>query len=991
MNTESPSLRTIFNEALDIPDPLQRAGYLARACAGDDVLRRRIENLLAADQAAGGFLATTAHSAEPPSTAGPGTAIGRYKLLEQIGEGGCGVVFVAEQTEPVRRRVALKLLKPGLDSRSVIARFEAERQALALMDHPNIAKVFDAGSTDPLSHPMGESGRRPGEGRPYFVMELVRGLPITRFCAERRLPLEDRLTLFTQVCQAVQHAHQKGIIHRDLKPSNVLVTLHDGVPVPKVIDFGIAKATEGRLTDATVYTQLHQFIGTPAYMSPEQAEMSGLELDTRSDIYSLGVLLYELLTGATPFDAQELVKSGVDEMRRILREVEPPKPSTRLTLSTAPRAGKEGGQVGELEKGQAGSAHPLTLSPAHPPAAPSPIPADLDWIVMKCLEKDRSRRYETASSLAADLQRHLTSKPVQARPPSAAYRLQKAVRRHRLAFAGAGAVLLTLLVGLTISMWQAAKADRARDLASQERVRAESALHVAATERTLEEPEVSQARSIVAGFARELRANPADLSAASQLVSKLLHRPFALPAFKSFRNAMAFSTDGLRVLTIEGNRPRGIWRVLDVHNGKPLTDQVTNVPGTIEAWFSPDEQSVMTFSEDAEPWIRVWDGHTGLPFGPGVPVERVPEFSPDSQRIVESASGVARVWDIASGKLLSQFGHLNSDDRVIAVLSPDSRRAITRANNTTQVWDARTGNAITEPILAVEMPEFSPDGLRIVGVLADGTAQLWDSDTGRPTVEPFYQEGGIMHATFGPDGLQVLTVSHDFTLQIWDTQTGEPTIGPLHHEGAPQVLYRPGPPQFSPNGRYIVSAAPLEPQQAAHMTVRIWDARSGQSLANLTNIAQGNFRKHVRFSPDGLRLVTPAARGREGMQLWDIGSGQLLAERFFDDNVYLYSVDFSPDGQRIMFIHGAEGTAATAETWEVPVVPVPVPSWFLDWAEARAGRRIGPDGQEQAVPAEEQLRQFQLAAARTDTNFFTRLAQWVQADPATRTNVWFTP
>jgi serine/threonine protein kinase len=352
---------------------------------------------------------------------------------------------VAEQAEPVRRRVALKVIKLGMDSRSVIARFEAERQALAMMDHPNIARVLDAGTTE--------------TGRPFFVMELVRGIKITDYCDQNNLGTAHRLELFTQVCHAIQLAHQKGVIHRDIKPSNILVTLHDGRPVPKVIDFGIAKATEGRLTDLTVYTELHQFIGTPAYMSPEQAEMSGIDIDTRSDIYSLGVLLYELLTGRPPFDPKSLLQAGLDEIRRIIREVEPLKPSTRLNTladsdrdSTARQRGTAPAQLSLLLRG------------------------DLDWIVMKALEKNRNRRYETASGLALDIQRHLHNEPVFARPPTAGYRISRLIRRNRLAFAAGGLVALALVAGTVISTAQAMRARRAEQVAAAERGRAEDLL-----------------------------------------------------------------------------------------------------------------------------------------------------------------------------------------------------------------------------------------------------------------------------------------------------------------------------------------------------------------------------------------------------------------------------------------------------------------------------------------------------------------------------------
>jgi len=387
----------IFDAAMELP-PEQRAAYLDQACGGDAALRQRVESLLRASGSRCEFLDPPSGSELRPTlqitvplTEKPGGRIGRYKLLQQIGEGGCGVVYMAEQTEPVRRRVALKIIKLGMDTKSVIARFEAERQALALMDHPNIAKVFDAGATD--------------TGRPYFVMELVRGMKITDFCDEKKLSTEARLDLFIQVCHAIQHAHQKGIIHRDIKPSNILVTVNDGVPVPKVIDFGVAKATSGQqLTDKTLFTAFEQFIGTPAYMSPEQAVLTSLDIDTRSDIYALGVLLYELLTGKTPFDPKELLAIGLDEMRWTIREKEPQRPSMRV--STLP------GQ--DLST----TAHRRGLEP---PKLVSELRGDLDWIVMKCLEKDRARRYETANGLAADLKRHLSNEPVVACPPSKLY------------------------------------------------------------------------------------------------------------------------------------------------------------------------------------------------------------------------------------------------------------------------------------------------------------------------------------------------------------------------------------------------------------------------------------------------------------------------------------------------------------------------------------------------------------------------------------------
>src|SRR6266542_2261396 len=398
--------KEIFEQALDITSTEERLRFLTSACGKDAALLARVQALLRADESGESFLPEQPKSTVVPITEKPGDRIGRYKLLQQIGEGGCGAVYMAEQTEPVRRRVALKVIKLGMDTKQVIARFEAERQALALMDHPNIAKVHDADATE--------------TGRPYFVMELVRGIKITDWCDQNNLPTEKRLDLFIQVCKAIQHAHQKGIIHRDIKPSNILVTLHDGVPVPKVIDFGIAKATtDQRLTDKTVFTAFNQFI------------------DTRGDIYSLGVLLYELLTGKTPFDARQLLEAGLDEMRRIIREEEPARPSTRLTTLTN-------------EELTAVSKH----RQSEPAKLTSLVRGDLDWIVMKCLEKDRTRRYETANGLARDIQRHVNNEPVTAAAPSAAYKFRKFARRNRTALVTTGAIAMLVVVGAGLSVWQ---------------------------------------------------------------------------------------------------------------------------------------------------------------------------------------------------------------------------------------------------------------------------------------------------------------------------------------------------------------------------------------------------------------------------------------------------------------------------------------------------------------------------------------------------------
>jgi tetratricopeptide (TPR) repeat protein len=464
--TEQSPAEVIFFAALEKGTTEERVAYLDAACGHDCNLRQRVERLLAAHPQVGSFLEQPAQgevgaaeaSTIPPGEkcpAGPGLAgttsyhgpsegvgsiiAGRYKLLETLGQGGMGAVFMAQQTEPVKRLVALKLIKLGMDSKQVLTRFEAERQALALMDHPNIAKVLDAGATD--------------SGRPFFVMELVKGVPITRFCDERQLSTRQRLELFIPVCQAIQHAHQKGVIHRDIKPTNVLVALYDDRPVPKVIDFGVAKAAGSHLTDASLVTGFGAVVGTPEYMSPEQAQLNQLDIDTRSDVYALGVLLYELLTGTTPIDRKRLGQGALLEILRIICEEEPPRPSTRLSTSEA-------------------LASIAATRRTEPAKLAKLMRGELDWIVMKCLEKDRSRRYETANGLARDLERYLHDEIVEAQPPTAGYRLRKFARKHRTALMTAATILLLLVAGVALSTWQAVRATRAEWQTTQERDRA---------------------------------------------------------------------------------------------------------------------------------------------------------------------------------------------------------------------------------------------------------------------------------------------------------------------------------------------------------------------------------------------------------------------------------------------------------------------------------------------------------------------------------------
>jgi eukaryotic-like serine/threonine-protein kinase len=488
MPDDRKTAKAIFLSAIERATPSERAAFLDEACAGDAMLRRRVDALLRAHDEPGNILdqpaaemgltapddAASAESSAPPrneqrASETVGDRIGPYKLLQKLGEGGMGAVWIAEQQEPVKRRVALKVIKPGLDSSQILRRFEAERQALALMDHDNIAKVLDAGTTD--------------AGRPYFVMELVQGVPITRYCDQLHLPVRERLALFGPVCQAIQHAHQKGIIHRDIKPSNVLVCIQDGRPVPKVIDFGVAKALHQRLTDESIYTEIGAIVGTLEYMSPEQAEMSPLGVDTRADVYALGLLLYELLTGFTPLDKQRLRQAVYSEMVRLIKEEVPSKPSTRLTQS------------------QETLASVAALRRTEPARLKKELRGDLDWIAMKALEKDRTRRYEAASGLARDVERYLHDEPVEACPPSVGYRLMKFVRRNKGLVRAVAALFLLLVAGIVGTTWGLVRAERARRDAEQARHDAEEAREAETEQRQL--AEADEQRAIAAAVAEK--------------------------------------------------------------------------------------------------------------------------------------------------------------------------------------------------------------------------------------------------------------------------------------------------------------------------------------------------------------------------------------------------------------------------------------------------------------------------------------------------------
>ncbi len=878
MNEES-----IFLTALEKSSVGERSAYLDEACAGDLDLRARVEALITEHENPGSFLdgpplvRNRTDLSQSTLLERDGTVVGRYKLLEQIGEGGFGVVFMAEQLEPVRRNVAVKIIKPGMDSKPVIARFESERQALAMMDHQNIAKVLDAGTTD--------------LGRPYFVMELVKGSPITQFCDDHKLTPDQRLELFIPVCHAIQHAHQKGIIHRDIKPSNVLVCHFDGEPVPKVIDFGVAKAIDQRLTNQTVFTKFGQIIGTLEYMSPEQAEMSQLDIDTRSDIYSLGTLLYELLTGTTPFEADRLRSAAFDEMRRIIREEVPQLPSQRLTTIENLRT------VTAKRRVDAQSLRRI-------------VRGELDWIVMKSLEKQRTRRYESATNLARDLRRYLKREPVEAGPPSRAYQLRKFVSRNRAAVVTACTLLAVLCLGVIgTSMGMA----RARNEAVKASVFAERNMKLAESEQAAKRETEDQLRIVKAW----------GLTAYSQATrnrfpvrSLLLARESVAVTWGHDKTVTPIAHESLLSAVSDfGGRPlvghkggsgslQGVWTLDISADGRWLVSG--SLDGTVRLWdLKADDISgssvelsghagVLTaaFITADSRWIvagswnmpirqrgsvYLWDLHAEQP-------SKMPVHLPNDAGVSAAAAsvngrwlvtgsvdGAVRHWDLHAVAPSSSAVLLHDHEQLTMAVAIDSTGQRIAAQNgvNLRLWNLtsdgirRESYSLTAQKFAAGVLKISPDDRWLISGGTDGSIVRWNMSSTPPSGSRARLEGhtgAITSMSISTDSKWLATASFDKTARLWNLTDPDPSVTSRllwGHRDLVQTI------AISPDDRWLATGD-------RDAVVRVWDLKSENPVEDFVEL-RGHERRAwaVKFTPDSRWLVT--AGMDPTVRMWAIG------------------------------------------------------------------------------------------------------------------------
>ena len=924
MDPRYTKARELFNKALDLETDAERNAFFEEIAAHSPDLVARVRDLMRAHEEAGvgGFIAAE-HRGKNGTVwqaveVAEGSQIGRYRILEKIGEGGMGIVYMAEEEEPVRRKVALKIVKAGMDSKQVVARFEAERQALAMMDNPHIAKIFDAGVTE--------------TGRPFFVMELVRGISITKFCDDHQLAIKDRLELLIPVCHAIQHAHQKGVIHRDIKPSNILVTIDGSVSHPMVIDFGVAKATNQRLTEKTLFTKFAQLIGTPAYMSPEQAEMSRQDVDTRSDVYSLGVLLYELLTGTPPFSEERLRSAGYVEIQKIIADEVPPRPSTKLTMlsekeltTTAKRCRSEAPKLLYFVKG------------------------DLDWITMKCLEKDRSRRYPSVTDLALDIERHLANEAINARPPSRAYRLRKAWQRNKIVYTACLGMALALLTGFIVSLWQTHNAIEARTLAQSESLRARQGNYVSdmnLAAQAWNAGDLLRARELLATHAS--RTGERDLRGFEwRLLWGLAHEDETQLSFNTAPHkvvAVAVSPRG-RFLAWSGDD--GSIRMVDLQTKESRTGYRSHGEDVTSLAFSHGDQALLATGSRGG-MLEIWDvgnekrkrilaGHTGR-------ITHLAFQADDARLNSVAADKTIRIWELAKaeattiespggqvivsrdGETLATYGGINNGIRFWrAHPTPTERqplpgqnglmKAAALSSNGKSVVFSTFGSVLARwkvdsptPMMnfwqsqITDRLALSADDRILASAGTDNLIKLWNVETGEEFAVLRGHTTSITHLALSADGGTLASVDAQKNVKVWGTHpSANHRVFPHHW----LVLYLAA----SPDGKFLAVSDPNSD------TLCLWNLSTRESLPLITND-----KVNAAFSPDGKWLAT-AHLYSGTVELWERRGDGYRKHQSFEPTTATHGnhLHFSPDSGMLVF-RGPDGVFSLVDIENLEII-----------------------------------------------------------------------